>query len=421
MNGLRRQTSLVAYRTFSDVAGKGAFLLVTMLAARRLSRDGFGVFSLGTTVGWIAAVASDFGIQLFLARSVAQEPSHAGPLLERWLRVRIWTSAVALSLVAIALVLGRMPWEAGRAIFLLAFAYVVSGLVEFLHYLYRGLSRSDLESTLTLGQRGLTLICAVAVLWWRPSVTGLGVAMLGPSLATFVWSIRRAKRLAGETPELLAPPAPRSSLNRSSDILPIGLGILLSALYFRIDVFLIQGWNGTVAVGLYNAVFRLVEALRLLPAAVLAVALPVLFRATSRRPLVTLSALLTGGAIFVTTILWLSAEPVVILLYGERYADAIPAFRVLLLSFPLMSLNYALTLQLIGWHGHREYAALCGLALVVNVALNAQMLPTQGILGAAWATLATEALLTIGCVIVLMRSTDAASLSHLSNELAVPR
>src|SRR5213079_1858632 len=50
------------------------------------------------------------------------------------------------------------------------------------------------------------------------------------------------------------------------DVWPIGAGIVLSALYFRIDVFLVQLWSGTEAVAMYNAVFRLVEALRLFPA-----------------------------------------------------------------------------------------------------------------------------------------------------------
>ena len=52
-----------------------------------------------------------------------------------------------------------------------------------------------------------------------------------------------------------------------------------------------------------------------------------------------------------------------------------PAFRILLLSFPLLSLNYALTHQLVGWDGQRAYAGLCALALVVNVAVNARLIP----------------------------------------------
>jgi len=97
-------------------------------------------------------------------------------------------------------------------------------------------------------------------------------------------------------------------------------------------------------------------------------------------------------------VLWFVADPLVPLVYGERYADAVPAFQVLVASFPLMSLNYALTHQLIGWNGHRAYAAVCAIALVFNVALNWRLIPTMSIDGAAWSTFWTEALLTVGCV-----------------------
>ena len=171
------------------------------------------------------------------------------------------------------------------------------------------------------------------------------------------------------------------------DVWPIGAGIVLSALYFRIDVFLVQLWSGTEAVALYNAVFRLVEALRLFPAAVLAVMLPSLVRAGDLRPLARVAAPLTGFAVAATAVLWIAAGWLIPLLYGAPYAAAVPAFRVLLLSFPLLSLNYALTHQLVGWDGQRAYAVLCALALAVNVALNARLIPAWSIEGAAWATL----------------------------------
>lgn len=419
---IRRQATLVAYRAFSDVAGKGAFFLVTLLAARRLSQESFGLFSLGTTVGWIAAVATDFGIQLHLARSVAERPSDARPLLRGWLRVRLLTAGVAVAAVGAGLALASPSPEISRAVFLFTLVYVVSGLVEFLHYFYRGLSRSDIESTLTLWQRLGTLVLVAVGLSWLPTLTMLALAMLVPVVATFWYSARRARLLAQSAEaghfESGEPVEPREPGKSSSGVLTIGAGILLSALYFRIDVFLIEAWQGTDAVALYNAVFRLVEALRLLPAAVLAVALPVLFQATSRHPLVKLSLLLSGGATAVTVIFWLMAGRLIPLLYGEAYADAAPVFRVLLLSFPLMSLNYALTHQLIGWHGQRAYALMAGAALVFNVALNSRLIPSAGIVGAAWATLATEAVITCGCLIALARLANPSNLvnpSHLAN------
>jgi O-antigen/teichoic acid export membrane protein len=387
------------------VAGKGAFFLVTVIAARRLSQHGFGLFSLATTIGWMAAVATDSGMQLHLAREVARRPDEAPRLLRFWIRARLWTSALAIATLALALVASSADRRAALAVLLIVIVYVAGGLVEFLHHFYRGWSRSDIESTLTLSLRFGTLACAVVALAWRPDLVTLAAAMLLPMLLVLAYSWRRASRMAAardRTPPERGDDSSRWSLPAAlGDVVPIGLGIVLSALYFRIDVFLLELWTGTTAVALYNAVFRLVDALRLFPAAVLAVTLPALVRASNARPLLTVSAIVTMFSTAVAVVLWIAAGWLVPRLYGEAYAGAVPAFRILLAALPLMSLNYALTHQLIGWNLHRAYAAVCGLALLFNVALNARLIPSLAMAGAAWTTVATEGLLTLGCVTVL--------------------
>lgn len=407
MSDTRRQVGLVVYRAASDLAGKSAFFVVTLLAARRLSGEAFGVFSLGTTIGWMTAVATDFGIQLHLARAVAQRPEAARRLLVAWLRVRLWTSGIAVVAVSAGLLAMHAPRGVAAAMLLFTLAYAASGLADFLHYFYRALGRSDLESALVLWQRGVLLLLAAAVLLWRPGVALLAMIMLLTSAGALLFSLRIAFRLAGR-PDAAPVLTPGGSAGRLSDVLPIGAGLVLSALYFRIDVFLIDAWVGTSAVGLYNAVFRLVEALRLVPAAVLAVVMPALFRATDRTPVIRVATMLTAGAAGATAAGWLAAEWLVPFLYGQAYAPAVRPFQILMLSFPLMSLNYALTHQLIGWQGHRTYAVVCAVALAVNVALNARLIPAAGISGAAWTTLWTEVVVTAGCLAALARRSGAA-------------
>jgi O-antigen/teichoic acid export membrane protein len=254
-------------------------------------------------------------------------------------------------------------------------------------------------------------------MWW-PDVTVLGGALAIPVVATLLAAFGIVVRLSREAAGASGGRAqmPRPSPARTSrlielrrDVLPIGLGILLSALYFRIDVFLVERWHGMAAVGLYGAVFRLVDALRLFPAAVMAVALPSLCRATSARPLARVAWIVTGVGVGAAALLWVSAAPIVALLYGQAYEPAVPAFRVLLLSFPLMSLNYALTHQLIGWNGHHAYAALAAAALAVNVALNVRLVPDASIVGAAWATVWTEVVVAIGCAAAILRRAPRAA------------
>jgi O-antigen/teichoic acid export membrane protein len=415
--------TLVAYRAFSDAAGKGAQLLITLLAARRLTREGFGLLALGSTLGWLAAVASDFGIQLHVARAVALGPRSASDILAAWLRVRVWSSAVGLILVAAFLLLTRS--SSSLIVLLFAGAYLVNGLIEFLYYFYRGLSRSDIESTLTLWQRLMTLVSAVVVLIWIPDVAALGVVMLLAAVVALVYNLHRASTLTAAGQSSIDPinrdqpsigSTARGYPSRSAitqgrsmlwseflkDVFPVGAGILLSALYFRIDLFFVELWRGTSAVGLYNAVFRLVEALRLFPAAVLAVALPQLCRATGSRPLLRLATSVTVFGSSCTVVLWLAAGWLIPFLYGARYTAGVPVFRTLLLAFPLMSLNYALTHQLVAWHRHRYYAAVAAGALVFNVATNVALIPAFGLIAAAWTTVATEGIVTIGCLGSLM-------------------
>jgi O-antigen/teichoic acid export membrane protein len=281
--------------------------------------------------------------------------------------------------------------------------YAGSGLIEFLHYFYRGVSRSDLESTLVLWQRVATLAAGLMALWWWPDIRILGLALLVPVVATLFTSLRIAQRLCESltTGPATAPPYRPAIREALRDVFPIGAGILLSALYFRIDVFLVEAWQGSVAVARYNAVFRLVEGLRLFPAAALAVSMPALCRARDLGPLVRVATKVTTFGVIATLTLSAGARWMVPLLYGEPYASAAQAFRILMFSFPLLSLNYALTHQLLGWDGQWPYAAICGLALVVNVALNARLIPAYSIEGAAWATLGTEVFLSVGCIAAL--------------------
>src|SRR5471030_2337648 len=108
-NAKSRDAWLIAYKAFADLAGKGSLFVITIVAARRLAPESFGIFSLGSTLGWIVAVVSDCGIQLHLARAVARQPSAAAALLQQWLRVRLWTAAAAVLVVALGLAAG---WRA---------------------------------------------------------------------------------------------------------------------------------------------------------------------------------------------------------------------------------------------------------------------------------------------------------------------
>src|SRR6185369_16402340 len=103
------------------------------------------------------------------------------------------------------------------------------------------------------------------------------------------------------------------------DVLPLGAGVLISALYFRIDVYFVERWLGLEAVGGYNAVFRLVEAMRLLPAAVMAVTFPLLVQSTDMRLVQRFGGGLAIAGAALALVCALGATAIVPLVYGPSY------------------------------------------------------------------------------------------------------
>lgn len=110
-----------------------------------------------------------------------------------------------------------------------------------------------------------------------------------------------------------------------------------------------------------------------------------------------LGILLAGGGYF--------AAPIAVrLLFGASYAEvSAETARCLFLSFAFVVPNAVLTQLAIATNRERCYAwAACYMALL-NISLNFALVPAHGILGAAWATITTEAGLGLALYIGMIR------------------
>ena len=386
----------------ADVAGKAVTLVITVLAARTLNADAFGVMALAMATGWLLGVATDAGLSMHLARETARRSIQPRQLLIDVLRLRAGLAYLAATMIAFFTPRIVPPnWK--MQFVLIVLAQLTGAVIETTAHYFRGIGRSEIESAIHAAHRFSTLVFAVVVLWWWPRLDFLGAAMLIPAVLAMLTSIAIAWRLSTGNPEL-------GTRNREGlltparffkNVLPLGAGVLLSALYFRIDVYFIERWQGLEAVGGYNAVFRLVEALRLLPAAVMAVTFPMLVQTADTKLVRRIGGSLTVAGVALAVVCGLGSSLIVTLVYGAPYLYAAPTLAILSLALPLFFLNYALTHQVIGWDGQRAYLLIAALALVANVAANVALVPSQGMIGAAIATLFTEVVVTAGCLYAL--------------------
>jgi O-antigen/teichoic acid export membrane protein len=415
----RAVSARILLKGAADMAGKAVTLIITIVAARRLNADPFGILAYAMATGWLLGVATDAGLSMHLARETARLRGDAASarrqLLFEVVGVRVGLAFLAATIAALAAP-SMVPAHWRIQFIVIVGAQLAGAVVETIAHYFRGVQRSEIESAIHATYRVITLVWALIVLWiWR-RLDYLGVAMLVPALGAIVVSIIVAARLsrhdgAAEDGAILTP----SRFLR--DVLPLGAGVLVSALYFRIDIYFIQEWHGFQPVGGYNAVFRLVEAMRLLPAAVLAVTFPLLVTATDTQLVRRIGTVLTIAGGVLAVVCALGGSVIVPLIYGDAYSYAAPAFSILAIALPLFFLNYALTHQVIGWDGQHAYLLIAAAALIANVIANLLLVPSRGINGAAIATVLTEIVVTSGCLLFLNLRAEPSRTSVLNQRV----
>ena len=391
----------IALKAAADIAGKAVTLVITVVAARTLVADAFGVMALAMATGWLLGVATDAGLSMHLARESARRPGRDRQLLVEVLRLRAGLAYVAATMIAF-FTPQLVPPHWKMQFVLVVLAQLTAAIVETVAHYFRGIERSEIESAIHASHRFATLVLAMIVLLWWPRLDYLGAAMLVPVVVAMIVSCAIAWRLStGHAAPGTGHGEGLSASRFVRDVLPLGAATLVSALYFRIDLYFIERWQGLEAVGGYNAVFRLVEAARLLPAAVMAVTFPLLVQTRDTRLVQQIGGALAlaGGGLSIACAL--GATFIVTLIYGQPYVYTAPTFAILALALPLFFLNYALTHQVIGWDGQRSYLLIASLALVANVAANFVLVPSRGMAGAAIATLLTELVVAAGCTYTL--------------------
>ncbi len=184
------------------------------------------------------------------------------------------------------------------------------------------------------------------------------------------------------------------------------LSLIMTQANARLDSFVVNGILGNLPVGLYMAGVSLAELSQYVNNA----AMVVLYPETARREGAdrTRTSLLGAGISFYGVVACSIGMAFLIpwllpLLYGRAFASAVPAALWLLPGMPAMALfrMFGSVATAMGHPELRAYAAFCG--MVVTISLDLFLIPTFGIVGAAWASTLAYIISAVIMVILTMR------------------
>jgi O-antigen/teichoic acid export membrane protein len=368
-------------------------ICVIAVLARYFTIGKFGDYAFILALCNIFQVTADMGVNQIVIREIARKKEKAGEIFSASLLLRCVLSVVTFAIIAISINLFSASREIIHATYICALGVVALFFHNLILAIFKGYERMQFVTIADVTTRSLYLVLTLGVVWLGGGLKEIFLPALISRTLGFGIGCLIIKRLFF-SPTLRVDYSLSWHLLKESYLL--GIGRILRKASFSIDIILIKVLSGSVGAGLFQGVYKPILQLMFIPRNISAALFPVFSRffkddAASLKKIYRDSfKLLTIIMLPIAIGMIFLSEDVVLLLLGERFLSAAPAFKILGAVWGLMFMS-TLLLRLLTAIDRQELVTVCiGIALVINVALDLILIPQNGFIGAAWATLFAE-------------------------------
>ncbi len=396
----RRFTRNSLTQIAANLADRAVFWAFWIVALRLLGPEGNGEYAFAANLLTYFAALVDFGLGTLVTRDVARRGEDLHRVFGQTLALRL-----RLLVVAVPLMLGvaLIYWATGsiseRTLLVtavLAMGLIPSAVNQAYASVYGAWERMDRRALVVVGTSGLTAALGLLLL-------GLGLGVLGIALAGALSSLATFGALARPVGFNLLRGHARVTVSDLRDLagaaLPLMLNSLLATAFIQIDVLILQPLQGTAVVGHYNAAYKFINALNILPAAIVLAAFPLMARAAgdtaelARWFARTWRVLATLAAAAVVLFFVFANDIIDTLLGPEFLPESGVALAILIWFLPLSYLNGTLQYVLISQDRQWWLTPAFVVTTLFNLVLNLTLVPVFGFRAAAATTVASEAVL----------------------------
>ena len=393
--GLRAILANTSWLAGDKIVRMGVGLLVGVLIARALGPADFGLLSSITALLSLFIAVGALGLDSIAVREFVAHPDDADVVAGTVFALKL-AGSTAATLAGVVVAASLRPddprqWQVAAIIGLgqlfLAFDAIDYWFQSRLQSRYSVVARTTAFLTISL--------IRLVILWRGATIHALAWAMAAENiLAASALLVVFARTSPGRLARWRARAAVARSLLAKS--WPLAFSGLVVAIYMRLDQVMLAKMQSDAEVGVYSVAVRIAELWYFLPTAVAASTLPALLRSRDTAPgtyhaqVQRLFRLMASAGYVVAIGVTLLARPVVQLLYGTAYRSAVPSLIVLAWAGVFVCLGVVRENWMLA-EGHMKLSfATTAIGAVVNTVLNLVLIPRQGALGAAIATLVAQ-------------------------------
>lgn len=379
----------------SSTVGQLILMVYSLLVARWLGPDSFGIISACYAVASISVILISWGMDTWLLRNgslVDDSSEYTGRILSIKLFFSfIWGPALWLVFTRIR------PDVYVPDIFILSILDVgIENGFATIIATYTVKSRTRLASLLIVSSRSLRLLSALILIFLEiKDIQPFVFLRLCFTIIIFIIGLITLR------PKFYKPTRVNIR-NIVGESLPFGTSEFLATIYGQIDVVMISLMAPRIYVGLYSPAISIINAAVTALSSSYQYFIPRFTRIVfdQRKDLIRLTKYLAAGYLVVGIFLWLGfgilGESIVDIVLGDNYQVTGKLVKLLspLLFFKSLSMFCAVILVSVGWQRKRIVPQI--ISASVNIGLNLWMIPNFGVTGAAMVYVTSEAVLLAG-------------------------
>jgi polysaccharide transporter, PST family len=386
----KRIVSNVGWLTVERIVRLGFGVLITVAIARHLGPERFGQLNYGIAMATLVGVAAALGLDSVVQRDLVRMPVERNQLLGTCFLLKV--IAGILGYILLVLIVEETVQEPATR----ATCFIVGlGLLANGPFAIDNWFQAQTQGKFTALAQGISFLIAATIrillLYISVGLLGFAWAFSAEPILTGILFLILFNVVAGSLKDWkFNGSIARKWLTESWPLLLSGLAIIV---YTRIDQVMLAHFANDRALGIYSAAVRVSEIGYFIPPILAASVLPSIVRtrenditkySVRRQYYFDLSVVLAVAIALPTTLL---AGPVIHLLYGNAYAEAIPILCALAWATLFAFIGGARQQYLIT-EGYMKFSFAATLAAaVLNIALNIFLIPRYEGLGAAIATL----------------------------------
>lgn len=356
------------------LSAQGVAVLFTVILARKFGVQDFGRFTFLSSMVFVGNTFTNFGTDTFLVRETARA-EHVTEEASR---------SLSLQLLLTIIYCAAMPALHDTALFVYALALFPLAVFSVNNALLRALNRFGIFWFLSL-TNGLVQVLAAILSW---DVLTLCLFLLSGQILVSILSLFLCR---ASLPSFRLFPL-KGFRPIFQLVLPFAALTLLLVLIQRLGILFSSGLLDEKDTGLFSAVFRVVEGLKLGHYAILGALLPVLSkgRRDSRRSFRRAFFILMFVSFVFTLLLFVFSDPIVSILFGAEFlpaSDLLPVLGWGLLPYTVSSF---ISYDLIARGLENMVVRSAFVSVLVYIILYLILIPHFGLTGVAWSALLGE-------------------------------